>query len=147
MGIVCFKKFFIPSISTANTLSLPDVNISSSRVLVLGLTFKEDCPDLRNSKVADVVSELEEYGCQVCVHDPLADKATALHEYGIVIADWDQLPKNIDALVLAVGHEAYRAKPLSKLLAKLKPGGVVIDLKSVLDRQAISNAGFNLWRL
>ncbi len=121
--------------------------IKDSKVIVLGLTFKENCPDLRNSKVADVVRELKEYGCRVSVHDPLAESEDAMHEYGVSITAWDELPVDADAIVLAVGHEKYLAKTSETLLSKLKPGGSVIDVKSALDRGEVAEAGYRLWRL
>ncbi|NWF39504.1 nucleotide sugar dehydrogenase [Mariprofundus sp. NF] len=121
--------------------------IKDSKVIVLGLTFKEDCPDLRNSKVADVVSELEEYGCVVSTHDPLAATDEAEHEYGISLTAWRDLPDAADAVVLAVGHKQYMNMPLSELLTSLRQGGVVIDVKSALDRDAVTDAGYSLWRL
>jgi UDP-N-acetyl-D-galactosamine dehydrogenase len=81
-------------------------SIKGARVNVLGLTFKEDCPDLRNSHVIDVIRELQDYGCEVTVHDPLADPQEAAHEYGARLVAWDQLPVTADALVCAVAHRA-----------------------------------------
>jgi len=122
-------------------------SIKGSKVVVLGLTFKENCPDLRNSKVADVVRELEDFGCDVSVHDPFAKHDEAQHEYGINLTNWDDLPADADAVVLAVGHSDYLAKSPGELLAGLKTGGAVIDVKSVLDRDEIADAGYKLWRL
>ncbi len=122
-------------------------NIKGAKVIVLGLTFKENCSDLRNSKVADVVKELQDFGCEVHVHDPLADPEQALHEYGITLSDWDHLPKNADAIVAAVSHAQYIDQPVAKLLTPLKPGGVFMDIKSAYMPQAITAAGVCLWRL
>ncbi len=121
--------------------------IKGSKVIVLGLTFKENCPDLRNSKVADVVRELEEYGCAVSVHDALAEAEEAKHEYGVALDDWEDLPKDVDAVVLAVNHQAYLEQPLTVLLSNLKSSGVIVDVKSALDRDAVKEAGYQLWRL
>jgi UDP-N-acetyl-D-galactosamine dehydrogenase len=107
-------------------------HVKGARVAVLGLTFKEDCPDLRNSKVIDVIRELSDYGCAVTVHDPLADAAEAAREYGVALAAWEELPRDCDALVVAVAHAAYRNMPPAELLACLRPGGCVIDVKSVV---------------
>ncbi|OFZ68221.1 MAG: GDP-mannose dehydrogenase [Betaproteobacteria bacterium RBG_16_56_24] len=120
--------------------------VSNAKVIVLGLTFKENCSDLRNSKAADVVRELQDFGCDVSVHDPVADAQEAMHEYGISLDAWDDLPA-ADAIVAAVSHREYLAMPLSDLLAKLKPGGVFVDVKSVYDPVAIDAAGYRLWRL
>ncbi len=106
--------------------------IKGAQVILLGLTFKEDCPDLRNSKVIDVIRELQNYGCSVVVHDPLADPAAAWHEYGVTLIPWADLPQSAAALVLAVAHQAYREMPPAKLLANLQPAGIVIDVKSVI---------------
>ena len=122
-------------------------NIKGAKVIVLGLTFKENCSDLRNSKVADVVKELQEFGCEVHVHDPLAKPEQALHEYGITLSEWGQLPQSADAIVAAVLHAEYTDQPVAKLLAPLKPGGVFIDIKSAYLPEAITAAGACLWRL
>jgi UDP-N-acetyl-D-galactosamine dehydrogenase len=121
--------------------------IKGVKVTVLGLTFKENCPDLRNSKVADLVSELQSFGCDVSVHDPIAASSEAEHEYGIRLTPWDQLPNDASAIVAAVSHQEYLAMPLAELTSKLKPGGVFTDVKSAYDPAAIRSAGFNLWRL
>ena len=121
--------------------------VKGSKVIVLGLTFKENCPDLRNSKVADVVKELQEFGCEVSVHDPLANFHEAEHEYGISLKEWNELPMNVDAIVAAVSHAQYISNPVSQLLAKLKKGGAFIDIKSTYDQAGIENAGYTLWRL
>ncbi len=120
--------------------------VKGSRVIVLGLTFKEDCPDLRNSKVADVVAELRDFGCDVFVHDPLASTEEAQHEYGIALSAWGDLPV-ADAIVAAVSHKDYLSRPLAELVAKLRPGGAFIDVKSAYDRQALTQAGVTVWRL
>ncbi len=122
-------------------------NIKGAKVIVLGLTFKENCSDLRNSKVADVVKELQDFSCEVYVHDPLAEPDQALHEYGITLSEWGQLPQNADAIVAAVSHTEYATKPLDSLLAPLKAGGVFIDIKSAYSPEAITAAGACLWRL
>jgi len=122
-------------------------NIKGAQVIVLGLTFKENCSDLRNSKVADVVKELQDFGCEVHVHDPLAEPEQALHEYGITLNEWGQLPQNADAIVAAVSHTEYTSQPVTKLLALLKPGGVFIDIKSAYLPEAITPTGACLWRL
>jgi UDP-N-acetyl-D-galactosamine dehydrogenase len=121
-------------------------NVKGAKVTVLGLTFKENCPDLRNSKVADIVRELKEYGCEVSVHDPLADAAEAEHEYSIALTAWEQLPQ-ADALVVAVSHRYYLDLPLVELTGKLKPDGVFVDVKSAWTTEAVSALGHQVWRL
>lgn len=116
-------------------------------VIVLGLTFKENCSDLRNSKVADLVANLQGFGLNVVVHDPVADAAEAEHEYGIRLTSWADLPVNASAIVAAVAHREYQDLPLQEMLRLLVPGGVFTDIKAAYDAAAIRAAGFNLWRL
>ena len=122
-------------------------NIRGAKIIVLGLTFKENCSDLRNSKVADLVKELQEFGCEVYVNDPLAEAEQALHEYGITLREWHQLPQNADAIVAAVSHAKYTTQPVANLLAPLKRCGVFIDIKSAYMPEAITATGAYLWRL
>lgn len=121
--------------------------VKGAKVIVLGLTFKENCTDLRNSKVANVVRELESFGCDVVVHDPVANAAEAKHEYGIELTAWQSLPKDADAIVAAVMHKEYLAKPLDEILGLMKKSGSFIDIKSAFDQEKIRAAGYRLWRL
>jgi UDP-N-acetyl-D-glucosamine/UDP-N-acetyl-D-galactosamine dehydrogenase len=123
------------------------VTVKGAKVIVLGLTFKENCPDLRNSKVADLVKELQSFGCDVSVHDPIAESPEAEHEYGISLIPWDKLPNDAEAIVAAVSHKEYLAMSLADLTSKLKKGGVFTDVKSAYDQAAVKAAGFQLWRL
>ena len=132
---------------TIKQMILSGTNIRGAKVIVLGLTFKENCSDLRNSKVADLVKELQEFGCEVYVHDPLAEAEQALHEYGITLREWHQLPQNADAIVAAVSHAKYTTQPVANLLAPLKRCGVFIDIKSAYMPEAITATGAYLWRL
>jgi UDP-N-acetyl-D-galactosamine dehydrogenase len=120
--------------------------IKGAKVTVLGLTFKENCPDLRNSKVADVVRELQDYGCDVSVHDPIAEPAEAQHEYGIQLTAWEKLPP-AEAMVAAVSHRHYQDMPLLELLAKAIPNVVFVDVKSAFDPAALAEHGCRVWRL
>ena len=120
--------------------------IKGAKVNVLGLTFKENCPDLRNSKVADMVRELREYGCEVYVHDPIAEPAEADHEYGITLTQWNKLPK-ADAIVAAVSHKEYLDMPLGNIFSIAKTNSVFIDVKSAYNQEDITSNGFTLWRL
>lgn len=122
-------------------------SIKGAKVIVLGLTFKENCSDLRNSKVADLIRELGEFECRVTVHDPVADPAEAQREYGIPLCPWDDLPEEVDAVVLAVNHREYLSMPLPDILGRVRRGGVVMDIKSALEPEPIRNAGFRLWRM
>jgi UDP-N-acetyl-D-galactosamine dehydrogenase len=120
--------------------------LPGAKVIVLGLTFKENCPDLRNSKVADVIRELKDLGCDISVHDPIADSGDAEEHYGVTLTPWKELPQ-ADALVAAVPHKSFLTQPLRDLLSPLKKNGVFIDVKSAFDRSAITAAGFRMWRL
>jgi UDP-N-acetyl-D-glucosamine/UDP-N-acetyl-D-galactosamine dehydrogenase len=115
-------------------------------VTILGLTFKEDVPDTRNSRVIDVIRELQSFGLSVQVHDPLADAADAMHEYGVAITELDEL-QPADAVILAVAHGSYLSEGW-KLIQKLLLGGtgLVLDIKMKLDRSS-RPAGVELWRL
>jgi UDP-N-acetyl-D-glucosamine/UDP-N-acetyl-D-galactosamine dehydrogenase len=120
--------------------------VNAAPVLVLGLTFKEDCPDLRNSRVIDVIRELQSYGANVVVHDPVAAPDEALHEYGVELVPWDRLPKAA-AIVAAVSHREFRDRPLADYLACLMPNGVVADVKCQFDAAAMQAGGVTIWRL
>ncbi|WP_157268012.1 nucleotide sugar dehydrogenase [Azohydromonas aeria] len=120
--------------------------IKGARVNVLGLTFKENCADLRNSKVVDIVHELQSYGVEVFVSDPQADPDEALHEYGVRLLKWSDLPR-ADAIVAAVAHREFAELPMEDLNRKLVRGGVFIDVKAAFDARAIEGAGYRLWRL
>jgi len=121
-------------------------NIKGARVNVLGLTFKEDVPDIRNSKVIDIVRELHEFGVETFVHDPLAGPDEALREYGLKLADWESLPA-ADALIVAVAHAGFLKKTPEELRQKVVRNGCVIDVKSVLDADAFRREGLSVWRL
>jgi UDP-N-acetyl-D-galactosamine dehydrogenase len=121
-------------------------NIKGARVTILGLTFKEDVPDIRNSKVMDVVNELKEFGVEIHIHDPAANAEEAMHEYGVKLEAWHDLPA-ADALILAVAHRSYKELPKEDLLKKVVRQGVVIDIKSVLDAEALCQQGIRVWRL
>jgi UDP-N-acetyl-D-galactosamine dehydrogenase len=120
--------------------------LAGARAVVLGLTFKENCPDLRNSRVPDIVRELESFGVEVSVHDPVADAEEAIREYGIRLKAWDALPR-ADALVVAVAHESLRQLAVDRLASLVKPGGTVVDVKACLDAAALAAAGLKVWRL
>jgi UDP-N-acetyl-D-galactosamine dehydrogenase len=121
-------------------------NILGATVTVLGLTFKEDCPDLRNSKVIDIIRELKDYGVEVQVCDPLADPAEALHEYGITLVPFAEL-KQSEAIVMAVAHREYRQLPATALRGLMNGSPLLMDVKGVFDRAAVTAAGIRLWRL
>ena len=120
--------------------------MKGAKVNVLGLTFKEDVPDLRNSHVIDVINELKSYGMQVFVHDPVPDPAEARHEYGLELLSWEKLPK-ADAMVVAVAHRQFRRMGEETLALKIEKGGWFIDVKSMFDRKVLAAAGLCVWRL
>ena len=144
------------SIANGTTIGLNSVKICprpahfSLRFLesdrLLSLTFKENCTDIRNSEVVDIIWELKDYGLSVHIHDPQADSDEADERYGLSLTKWDQLPQ-ADAVVLAVAHREYLGMQIEALTASLQPGGCVIDVKSVLSRGEIVSRGFAVWRL
>jgi len=120
------------------------IKLGSATVNVLGLTFKENCPDIRNSKVPDVIRELRSYGLEVHVHDPLADADAAREEYGIALDRIEALPV-ADALIVAVAHDQYRSAFSETCLQKLKKGGVIVDVKAIAD--GIPAERYVYWRM
>jgi UDP-N-acetyl-D-glucosamine/UDP-N-acetyl-D-galactosamine dehydrogenase len=121
-------------------------NIKGARVNVLGLSFKENVPDIRNSRVVDILRELHEFGVQTYVHDPLAVPEEALHQYGLRLAAWDDLPA-ADATILAVAHEPLAKLPASAMMRKIVKHGCFIDLKAVCDPAPFRREGISVWRL
>ncbi len=120
--------------------------IKGARVNVLGLTFKENCGDLRNSKVIDIINELKTYGVEVFVTDPQAEADEAMHEYGVRLLPWAEMPR-ADALVAAVAHQEYASLSVEELGRKLVKGGAFIDVKAAFDPEALRIAGYRVWRL
>jgi UDP-N-acetyl-D-galactosamine dehydrogenase len=120
--------------------------VKGADVVVLGLTFKENCPDLRNSRVIDVVRELESYGATVHIHDPVAQPEEAMREYGVKLVPWEALPRAA-AIVAAVAHRELKARPVEDYVAKLAPGGLLVDVKCQLPPEALRARGVRVWRL
>jgi UDP-N-acetyl-D-galactosamine dehydrogenase len=120
--------------------------IKGAKVNVLGLTFKENCGDLRNSKVIDIIRELQSYGVEVFVTDPQAESEEAEHEYGVKLVAWDDLPR-ADAIVAAVAHREFAALSLEDLGKKLVKNGAFVDVKAAFDQRALAEAGYKVWRL
>jgi UDP-N-acetyl-D-galactosamine dehydrogenase len=120
--------------------------IKGAKVSVLGLTFKENVPDLRNSRVIDVINELRSYGVEVYVHDPVPLQEDARHEYGIELVSWNDLPV-ADAMVAAVAHKSFLQTAPSELARKIKPKGCFVDVKSAFNVPALRAAGLQVWRL
>ena len=120
--------------------------VGGDDVIVLGMTFKENCPDIRNTKVVDVIRELQSYGVKVHVHDPVAADEEARHEYGIPLTSWDNLPRSA-AIVYAVAHSEFAKRPIEDYLNKLAPKGVMIDVKGQVNASAYAPHGIGVWRL
>ena len=120
--------------------------IKGAKVNVLGLTFKENCGDLRNSKVIDIINELKSYGVEVSVTDPQAEHDEAMHEYGVPLLSWDELPR-ADAIVAAVAHREFAELSVEDFGKKLVKGGAFIDVKAAFDPAALKAAGYRVWRL
>jgi len=120
--------------------------VKGAKVNILGLTFKENCADLRNSKVIDIIRELQSYNIEVFVHEPEADPEEAMHEYGVRLLTWDELPR-ADAIVAAVAHRRFLALEVEDFTKKLVKGGAFIDVKTLFDATRLRAAGVNVWRL
>lgn len=131
---------------TIKCLSRANKPINHAKVCVLGLTFKEDCPDLRNSHVVDIIDELKDYQCDIYVHDPLAPKEEALEEYGIELSEWADL-QDSDAVIFAVPHSNYRQLSVADLKSLMNPEAILIDVKSCIDRKDLESHKINYWRL
>ncbi|MBC7992381.1 MAG: nucleotide sugar dehydrogenase, partial [Rhizobacter sp.] len=121
-------------------------SVKGAKVNVLGLTFKENCGDLRNSKVIDIIRELKSYGIEVHVCDPQAESDEAMHEYGVPLLTWADMPR-ADAIVAAVAHREFARLGVEDLRPKLVNGGAFIDVKAAFDAASLRAAGFRLWRL
>jgi UDP-N-acetyl-D-galactosamine dehydrogenase len=132
---------------TMKMLSRVGVPLSTAKVGILGLTFKENVPDLRNSRIPDIVNELREFGLKPLVHDPMGNPEEAFEEYGVKLCDWPDL-RGLDALIVAVAHRQYLDLPLKELLSLVRNGGVVVDIKSTLEPKAVeAERGLSYWSL
>lgn len=124
-----------------------DIPVNHAKVGILGFTFKENCPDTRNTKVIDIVHELGEYGIIPLIHDDVADAEEAKHEYGIEFAPMSQM-KNLDALIIAVAHDCFLKLTQPELTAMFgRDQKVLVDVKGLFDRKAFEEAGYSYWRL
>ena len=126
-----------------------DVPIRTARVAILGLTFKENCPDIRNSRVVDIISELKEYGIEPLIHDPVADPEEAQKEYFINLCSAVDLYA-LDAVVVAVAHDEYKelnVNKISDMFHQTTHGKVIVDVKGILDKITLEKAGYRYWRL
>ena len=121
--------------------------VKGAKVAILGFTFKENCPDTRNTKIIDIVTELREYGIEPIIADPTADREEAKHLYGVEFVDMATI-KEMDAVVLAVAHEAFQNFSMSDMDTLFGEGKkVLLDIKGLLDRKAYEDAGYSYWRL
>ena len=131
---------------TVKKMIAQNAQVKGAKVLIMGLTFKENCADLRNTRVVDVVEELETYGVDVVIWDPVAEDHEAQEEYGINLAEFDNV-NGIDAIIAAVSHEEILNMDLHGLAAKCKGSVPFIDVKSAFCRDELAAAGFDGWRL
>ncbi len=141
--------------STVKNLIKANKQVKGARVAILGMTFKEDCPDVRNSKVIDIISELKEYGINVFVADPIADENEVKREYGVDLTKFENI-KNMDAVIVAVGHKEYMELNLEsiKKLYEEKPASlnsedklVLVDVKGIFDKKEAQLKNYLYWRL
>jgi UDP-N-acetyl-D-galactosamine dehydrogenase len=126
-----------------------DVPVKNAKVTILGFTFKENCPDTRNTRVIDIVRELQEFGIDPVIVDPVADPAEASREYGIRFAEADSI-RNMDAVVLSVAHDEFKnlcRADLGKLFKSTNSKKVLLDIKGILNKSEYEKAGYIYWRL
>jgi len=136
--------------NTVKNLIKADVSIKNASVAILGFTFKENCPDTRNTRIIDIYNELREYGITAKIADPEADADEAKRIYGIEFVGMDEI-KDCDAVILAVAHEQFKSLTTADFEKMFKHGEnhrkVLIDIKGLLSRKEYENAGYNYWRL
>ncbi len=129
-------------------LIVADISVKNAKVAILGFTFKENCPDTRNSKVVDIVNELKEYGINPLIYDPVADRD--LHEYGLKFNNADELV-DLDVVILAVAHQEFSSLTLSQIDGFFKKSHnnqkIIIDIKGILDRKEAETQDYKYWRL
>ncbi len=135
--------------NTVKNLIKADVSIKNAKIAILGFTFKENCPDTRNTKIIDIYNELKEYGITAVIADPAADSDEAKRLYGIEFVDMSEI-KDCDAVILAVAHEQFKSLSMSdfeKMFKHSENRNVLVDIKGLLDRKEYENAGYSYWRL
>jgi UDP-N-acetyl-D-glucosamine/UDP-N-acetyl-D-galactosamine dehydrogenase len=132
--------------NTVKNLIKADKQIKGAKAAVMGITFKENCPDVRNSKVIDIIRELEEYGIDVKVHDPIADKEEVWKEYRIQLCEAEYI-YNMDAVIFAVAHEEFKNLSLQEIARMYSNSLVLIDLKGIYDKKSAMDSGYMYWRL
>ena len=133
--------------NTVKSLIAADKSVKNARVAIMGFTFKENCPDTRNTKVIDIVRELREYGIEPMICDPVADAAEAYQLYGVRFSDPDDV-KEMDAVIVSVAHEAFRAYTPERIDAFFGSGrNVLLDIKGLFSRSLFEQRGYLYWRL
>ena len=135
--------------NTVKNLIKADASIKNAKIAILGFTFKENCPDTRNTKIIDIYNELREYGITPIIADPEADADEAKRLYGIEFVDINDI-KDCDAVILAVAHEQFKAVSMAdfeKMFKHNENANVLVDIKGLLDRKEYENAGYIYWRL
>jgi UDP-N-acetyl-D-galactosamine dehydrogenase len=123
-----------------------NVHINGAKIAVLGVTYKEDCPDLHDSRILDLINELKTYDVNILVHDPLANHDIAEKDLGIHLVQWNQL-KNLDAVIIAVSHHDYKMTPSDKYKKILNANGLIMDIKGILNKEDFETTPITLWRL
>ena len=124
-----------------------DKQVKKAKVGILGLTFKENCPDTRNTKVVDIIKEIGEYGIDPLIYDPVADEDEAKRLYGIEIVKKEEL-RELDALIVAVSHREFiklQANDIGSMFAEGK--GILLDIKGIYDKNDFEREGYHYWRL
>ncbi len=135
--------------NTVKNLIKADASIKNAKIAILGFTFKENCPDTRNTRIIDIYNELREYGITPIIADPEADADEAKRLYGIEFVDINDI-KDCDAVILAVAHEQFKAVSMAdfeKMFKHNENANVLVDIKGLLDRKEYENAGYIYWRL
>lgn len=125
-----------------------NIPVEKAKIGILGFTFKDNCPDVRNTRVVDIVQELNEYNIHPLICDPMADKAEAKRQYGLHFVDINRI-KNMDALIVAVAHDKFKSLTMKQIDTMFKKGHkkVLLDIKGIFDRKAYLKAGYVYWRL
>ena len=125
-----------------------NIPVEKAKIGILGFTFKDNCPDVRNTRVVDIVQELNEYNIHPLICDPMADKAEAKRQYGLNFVDINRI-KNMDALIVAVAHDKFKSLTMKQINTMFKKGHkkVLLDIKGIFDRKAYLKAGYVYWRL
>jgi UDP-N-acetyl-D-galactosamine dehydrogenase len=131
-------------------LVIADVSIKNARIAILGMTFKENCPDTRNTRVIDIIKELKEFGLTPIINDPQADLKQTEEEYGIILTPFNQI-EEMDAIIIAVAHEEFLQLNEEQISKLFRPGTnhkrVLIDVKGILDKKKYEDLGYQYWSL